>query len=92
VAHSEQVQSSEGSRSRISLEGDQSSPWDSKKESILRRTQGRRCPSSQLLRKAISTLSDPAPSSGRYMTEIAQSNRTGNPGEYVTLWLKHVAL
>jgi hypothetical protein len=26
------------------------------------------------------------------MTEIAQLNRTGNPGEYVTLWLKHVAL
>jgi hypothetical protein len=26
------------------------------------------------------------------MTEIAQSHRTGNPGEYVTLWLKHVAL
>jgi hypothetical protein len=26
------------------------------------------------------------------LTEIAQSNRTGDPGEYVTLWLKHVAL
>jgi hypothetical protein len=26
------------------------------------------------------------------MTEIAQSNCTVDPGEYVTLWLKHVAL
>jgi hypothetical protein len=66
VARSEQVRSSEGSCSRISSEGDQSSPWDSKKESILRRTWGRRCPSSQSYRKAISTFSDPAPSSGRY--------------------------
>jgi hypothetical protein len=64
VACSEQVRSSEGSHSQISLEGDQSSPWDSKKESIPRRTQGRRCPRSQSSRKAISTLSDPAPSSG----------------------------